>query len=255
MSAKSDNFEKDVAKGITKMWGGLGLVAERPSVGTGYSDVRLKYKNQFYWLEVKMNHTDNLANPRVFYDGTRWNTTYKTPAAKHSVEQLNSSTALTRKFHRKINKYSGIKKAKIPTTKGGLGDEKAVPLETMRSFFDDGVFSTRYILDNKNVDIASLVTEHYTEGKDAPTYYLQAADDFYLIGTKDPLGLNKGLRGKRRIPVLSGRGDFRVRVATRSKFYEVQSEIKIKEFISSPYSVLEGSNKLNPFSNLLTKDI
>ena len=255
MSAKSDKFERDVATGITKMWKGLGLIAERPSVGTGYSDVRLKYKNQFYWLEVKMNHTDNLANPRVFYNGIRWDTTYKTPAAKHSVKQLNSSNALIRKFHREINKYSGIRNAKIPTTKGGLADEKAVPLEEMRSFFDNRVFNSRYILDNKNVDIASLVTEHYTKGKDEPAHYMQAGDDFYLIGTKDPLKLNRRLRGKKRIPVLSGKGNFRVRVATRSKFYEVQAEIKIKDFVSSPYSVLKGSKKLNPFSNLLTKNI
>jgi len=255
MSAKSDKFEKDVAKEITRMWGGLGLIAERPSVGTGYSDVRLKYKKQFHWLEVKMNHTDNLANPRMFYNGTRWDTTYKTPAAKHSVKQLNLNPTLTRKFHKAINKYSGISRAKIPTTKGGLRDEKAVPLESMRSFFDDDVFDSRYILDNKDVNIASLVTEHYTKGKDAPAYYMQAADDFYLIGNTDPLNLNKGLRGKRRIPVLSGKGDFRIRIATRSKFYEVQAEIKIKNFVSSPYSVMEGSDKLNPFANLLTKDI
>ena len=118
MSAKSDKFEKDVATGITKMWKGLGLIAERPSVSTGYSDVRLKYKNQFYWLEVKMNHTDNLANPRVFYDGMRWKTTYRTPAAEYSVRQLNSGNSLTKKFLKEINDYSVIHKAKIPTTKG-----------------------------------------------------------------------------------------------------------------------------------------
>jgi hypothetical protein len=255
MSAKSDKFEKDVATQITKMWKGFGLKAERPSVGTEYSDVRLKYKNKFFWLEVKMNHTDNLANPRVFYTGTQWKTTYKTPAAEYSVKQLNSGDSLTRKFLKEINNFSGIHKAKIPTTKGGLKDGDAVPLKKMKQFFDDKIFNSRYILDKENVDIASLVTKHYTIGKAEPAYYMQAGDDFYLISTKDPLGLNKGLRGKKKIPVLSGKGNFRVRVATRSQFYEVQAEIKIKTLKSSPYSLLKGTKKLNPFTNLLTKDI
>ena len=48
MSAKSDKFEKDVAEGITNMWNGLGLIAERPPASTAYSDVRLKYNGKYY---------------------------------------------------------------------------------------------------------------------------------------------------------------------------------------------------------------
>ena len=58
--------EKMVADAIDN----LGLVtASRPSVGTEYADVLIeeyKGKKVNTWLEVKMSHTDNLSNPRVF---------------------------------------------------------------------------------------------------------------------------------------------------------------------------------------------
>ena len=89
MSAASDKFENDVAKNINKL---PGITATRPKVSTEYSDVLMKYKNLKVWIEVKMSHTDNLSNPRVFYDKGKWQTTYKTPAAKHTVDILNKST-------------------------------------------------------------------------------------------------------------------------------------------------------------------
>ena len=67
----------------------------------------------------------------------------------------------------------------------------------------------------------------------------------YLISDKNPLKLP----GK--IPVLSGSGDFKVRVSTRSEFYEVQVELKIKEFqpSKSPFSVFgDGKKQKNPFA-------
>ena len=118
MSAVSDKFEKDVAEEVDKL---PGIKATRPSVGTDYSDVKLEYKNIKTWLEVKMSHKDNLSNPRVFYDKGKWQTTYKTPAAKAAVDILNKSTQ-AKKFIKDIAEYSGIpvKDIKIPTTKSGL---------------------------------------------------------------------------------------------------------------------------------------
>jgi hypothetical protein len=70
---------------------------------------------------------------------------------------------------------------------------------------------------------------------------MQAGDDFYLISSKNPLKLPKN------IPVLTGSGDFKVRVATRSQFYEIQAEIKIKDMPDSEYSLMPGTKKKNPF--------
>lgn len=238
MSAASDKYEKDVADNLKK----LGIKAERPKVGTDYPDVRVDYNKRTSWLEVKMNHTDNLSNPRMFYENGKWQTTYKTPAAQYAVDILNSSPQ-TKKFLQDIAKFTGIpfKSLKIPTTKSGLKDPGAVPLKQMKDYFSKpGV--NRYIANKENVDLGQVVTEHYTIGKTEPAEYMQAGDDFYRIGKGDPFKLGA------TIPLLKGIGDFKVRIGTRSEFYEVQAEIKIKQMPMSAYSVKPGTTKKNPFS-------
>jgi hypothetical protein len=241
MSAASDKFEQDVAKEINKL---PGIDASRPSVGTGFSDVKIEYKNIKTWVEVKMSHTDNLSNPRVYYENGQWKTTYKTPTAEAAVDILNKSPE-AKKFIDNISKFSGIPKKdiKIPTTKSGLKEPGAVSLQIMKAYFDQPGIN-RYIANDENRDLGKLVTEHYTEGKTEPAYYMQAGDDFYRISNKNPLGLDAS------IPLLKGSGDFKVRVATRSEFYEVQAEIKIKKMPKSNYSVAPKTNKQNPFMGM-----
>lgn len=238
MSAASDKYEKDVAQYVNNI---PGIKAERPSVGTDYPDVRLTYMSFKTWLEVKMNHTDNLSNPRVYYENGKWNTTYKTPAAIEAVNILNSSLD-SKKFIKDISKFSGIpeKDIKIPTTKSGLKQPGAVPLHVMKSYFDQPGIN-RYIANKQNFDLGKVVTDHYTKGKTEPAYYMQAGDDFYRISKTDPLKLGND------IPLLAGKGDFKVRVSTRSEFYEVQAEIKITNMPNSKYSVKPGTKKINPF--------
>jgi hypothetical protein len=238
MSTASDKYEKDVADSVNKI---SGVKAIRPPGDTAYADVKITYKGTTSWMEVKMNHTDNLSNPRVFYTQGKWGTTYDTPAAKAAVDILNSSP-MAKKFLADLAKFSGIplRSIKIPTTKGGLKEEGAVPLSVMKAYFDKpGV--NRYIANSENMDLGKVVTEHYTLGKAEPAYYMQAADDFYRISNRDPFKLGAS------IPLLSGRGDFKVRVSTRSEFYEVQAEIKIQNMPDSKYSVKPGTKKLNPF--------
>ena len=111
-----------------------GINAER-RVGTQYSDVKLTLDGgEVAWLEVKMNHTDNLTNYRIFYDGRKWDTTYTTTAAKKAVEIMNKSQE-AKDFIKAIEKFSGIKAPLIPTTKTGLRDKKAVPLSVMKEYF------------------------------------------------------------------------------------------------------------------------
>jgi hypothetical protein len=241
MSDASDLFEASIAKSINKV---AGMAATRPTADTALSDVLIKKFNNkaaHTWVEVKMNHTDNLSNPRVFYQKGKWQTTYKTPAAKAAVDILNASGE-AKAFIKNIAKFAGIPVSKIiiPTNKGMLKDPNAVPLDVMKEYFEKpGV--NRYIANQQNYNLGKLVTEHYTIGKKEPAYYMQAGDDFYLISKANPLGLSKN------IPLLSGRGDFKVRVATRSEFYEVQAEIKIKNMPSSSFSVKPGTAKKNPF--------
>lgn len=241
MSAASDRHEKMVADALDN----LGLVtASRPSVGTEYADVLIEEyngKKVNTWLEVKMSHTDNLSNPRVFYNHGRWQTTYKTPAAKTAIDVLNGSPQ-AKQFVKDVATFANIdpSRVEIPTTKGGLRDPNAVPLDLMKAYFDQpGI--TRYIAKVDNFNMGKVVTLHYTIGKKEPAYYMQAGDDFYQISRKNPLSLSN------QIPVLSGKGEFKVRVATRSKFYEVQAEIKIMKLPNSSWSVLPNSGKKNPF--------
>ena len=238
MSTASDKYEKDVANNVDKI---PGVVATRPPGDTAYADVKITYKKVTSWLEVKMSHTDNLSNPRVYYEKGEWKTTYKTPSAKAAVDILNKDPK-TKKFLMAISKFSGIplKQLKIPTTKGGLKEEGAVPLHVMKMFFDQPNIN-RYIANSENLDLGKIVTEHYTKGKAEPAYYMQAGDDFYRISNEDPFKLGA------TIPLLSGRGDFKVRVATRSEFYEVQAEIKIDKMPNSKYSLKPGTDKTNPF--------
>lgn len=237
MSARSDAYEREIANEINKI---NGVSASRPTMGTNYSDVRVTRGNVSTWVEVKMNHTDNLANPRVYYD-QRWKTTYSTPAATRAVQILNSSPQ-ARQFVSNLSSFSGIPVSdiKIPTTKGGLNQNGAVPLATMVRYFSQPNVN-RYIMSQENYNLGDLVTEHYTEGKAQPAYYMQAGDDFYRISNRNPLRLTND------IPLLIGTGDFKVRVSTRTEFYEVQAEIKIKEMPTSEYSFKPNTTKKNPF--------
>ena len=244
-SKASDAFEFSVAEAIDSI--SDNIKADRPSVGTQFADVLVTVDGQTSWLEVKMNSTDNLSNPRVFYNGKSWDTTYKTPTAKYAVDLLNGSSD-AQKFIAEIAQFSGIASPVLPTTKGGLKDPNAVPLEVMREFVEGR--GGRYIASENNIDIGALVTQHYTAGKAEPANYMQSGDSFYLIGGADPFGLNAANGGG--IPTLGGAGDFKMRVSTRSSFYEIQAEVKIKKFdpASSPYSALGGSKKKNPFAAL-----
>jgi hypothetical protein len=242
MSAAADKYEKDVADYLAQ----LGVPASRPPVSSKYSDILIKRGSQRVWLEVKMNHTDNLGNTRVSFDGKQWTaapdkgSNKLSPLKQFCVDTLNGSRD-AKKFLDDLAKFANMREIQVPTTLGGLKDPKAVPLDVMKDFFKS---RNRYILKIPNVDLGKLVTDHYLEGKAEPAYYMQAGDDFYLIGRDNPLGL------PRDIPLVKGKGEFKMRVSTRSRFYEVQPEVKITDMPNSPYSVMPGTRKKNPFINL-----
>ena len=246
MSA-ADQYEIDVANYIKS----LGIDAERPKVSSKWSDVIINHpiKRSFkdsIWLEVKMNHTDNLGNTRVFFDGNKWDASPEkegglSPLKQFCVDTLNNSRD-AKKFIEDLEKFTGMTGIKIPTTLGGLKDPKAVPLDKMKDFFAN---RNRYILKLPNVDMGKLVTDHYLEGKEAPAYYMQAGDDFYMIGKKNPLKVPSD------VPQVSGSGEFKMRISTRSRFYEVQPEVKIEKMEKSPYSLKPGTTKKNPFERIL----
>ena len=253
-SPASDAWEHKIAADISSKYKKHGIIAERPSTSTSYSDVLVicdKLDKPRTWLEVKMNHTDNLSNPRFFFDGKTWGSTYG-GIAPTLVEFLNNSTDVAL-FVRELGKFAGIKgKPIIPTNKSII--KQADPTTTITRDTMARFLRTRsqYILDLDDVDLAPYVIQHYKD-KEEPASYLQAGDDFYIL-TSDPLGFNKrrtSNAGWPRLPKIMGTGKLRVRVGVRTEFYEIQAEVKITNMPDSPYSVLKESKKLNPFDILV----
>jgi hypothetical protein len=237
MSKKSDQHERYVASSLNVL---KGVEAARPVKGTDYSDVLVDYKGHSAWLEIKMTHKDNLANPRVYFNKKAWKTRAYTPVGGIIVQELNKSQ-VSRAFVENLADFSDIPLHSIfiPSTRGELNsEENVVPRETMKRYC---TINSKYVYDVQDTDLSDIVTLHYTKGKTEPAYYMQAGDDFYRISNTNPLGLSND------IPLLEGTGKFRVRVSNRSKFYEVQAEIKMRDLVSSQFSVLPGSQKQNPF--------
>lgn len=234
-SQASDLYEKAVADYLRK----LGVTVISTTHDTSYSDVKVEYNGNVSWIEVKMGHKDNLANPRFFFDGEKWDTTYATPIAAYAVNILNTDSQ-AKKFVNDLKKFTGKKNITIPTTRSGLRDPNAVSLEKMVEFVEQRP-QKRYILKHDDVNVSELVIQHYLKGKVEPAHYLQAGDDFYRLSKQNPLKLPQS------IPLFNGNGTFNIRVSTRSEFYEVQLEAKVTHMENSPYSVKPGTKKLNPF--------
>lgn len=245
MSAASDRYEQDVAKYLKTS----GVDAERPTASVKYPDIRVNsYKNvRNIWIEVKMSHTDNLGNPRVSYVEGKWTAAAPLdPVKKFAINYLSKNTNTTA-FLKDIAKFAKMdwKSMILPSTKGLLSEHNAVSYNTVAKYFKS---KSQYILDIPNVDLGALVTAHYLEAKQEPAHYLQAGDDFYMIGTSNPLKLPLD------IPVLgsnrSATGNFKMRISVRSTasgFYEIQPEIKLTTMPDSPYSIKPGTSKPNPF--------
>lgn len=234
----SDKFEKDIAAHIDTM---KGINATRPVVSNKYSDVLITLDGgEQAWLETKLSHRTNLANPRIFYDGNKWDTTYVMKSAQLAVELMNTSPE-AQEFIHAISKFSGIENPVIPTVGSGLKNANAVPLSVMRDYFNQPGMN-RYILTIADVDLTDVVHDHYTNAKAEPVHYMQSGDDFYRIGELNPLNVPAD------VPLWTGSGYFLVRVATRETYYEVQVEIKVATMSDSPYSLRPGTTKRNPLT-------
>lgn len=241
---RADAYEHAIADHLTNS---LLIPSTRPKVSSKYSDVLIEYAGKKAWLEVKMGTKDNLGNTRVFYDGLRWKASYKedeiSPLKDYSVNVLNCSF-LAKQFIIDLKKHCGLDTMIIPTTREGLRYAFAPSTEKMTSFFDNR--DTRYILKEDEHDLGKITREHYTAGKAEPVHYMQAGDNFYWLGGRDPFNICRR-PSKRAIPLLTGIGTFKVRVSTRSQFYEVMPELKILDMKESPYSIMPGTTKENPF--------
>ena len=245
-SKKADQYEIAVANYLKDM----GLNATRPAVNATYSDILIKdFNGQDIWIEVKMNHTDQLGNTRAFFNGKNWDASKDKagpskgklgPLKKYIVKKLDIEA---KPFLDDLRKFVGRDDIIVPTTIGLLRNPKSVTQDEMKAFLKKR--PAQYIINLPKQNLGKLVTDHYNNGKSEPTNYMQAGDDFYRIGKKDPLKLGN------KIPLFSGEGPFKMRIGMRTKYYEVQPEVKITGGMpNSPYSIKPGTKKLNPFKSI-----
>lgn len=268
----SDQYEIDVAKWIDKS-GVKGLSSERPKVGTSYSDVRITYSKPAQkasrgkpaqkavlvrtWLEVKMNHTDNLMNLRLSFVGGAWkiesedsatspgavslaNEINADPQAKAWIESLREW--LTKNTKAKTRFTGDPDNFTLFSTKTRRkGDPNTVSPETMKLFLSTQ--PTKNICSIANFDIGKVVTLHYLKGKTEPAHYISAGDDFYRLGKSNPLKIPN-------VPEFTGRNRLVFRVGDRTGNFELQPEVKLlsSQVKHSIYSVKPKSPKKNPFN-------
>jgi hypothetical protein len=241
-SRASDKFELAIADSLADM----GYDASRPKVDSTYSDVLVKYKGKKVWIEVKMNHTDNLGNTRASWDGKNWvSAPEKRGPLAGKMGPLKVYIAKMLKAHAKdfVSKITAATgKSKINTNKGPQQKDKdTISHEEMKAFM--ATQKDQYIVTVPGQNLGAVVRDHYAKGgKTEAAYYLQAGDDFYRLSNEDPLGVAKD------VPMFSGKGDFRMRVGIRTGMYEIQPEVKVKSMENSPYSIKPGTRKKNPFT-------
>lgn len=250
MSAISDKYERDVATYIDSQI--RAVHADRPRVGSDYSDVRIKYKKAVAWLEVKMAHDNALVSSRLFYKDGKWQSTYKTNVATEAIDHLEKSddakafiknlVAFLRK--RKLKTAIDLDNIMLSTTATGMREKNAVQREDLDAYFAQPTVRTKYIMILSDYNIGQTVTEHYNKHKSGGgAFYIQTGDDFLLMGDGNPLEFKTG------IPSLEGRGYFKVGVRNAKNFYEILTELKIRKMPYSTCSFKPGTKKDNPFLN------
>ena len=257
MSTSSD-YEDAVAANIHNATKGVIGIRHKSGIQsmTSYPDVEVKYKGISTWVEVKMNHTDNLMNPRFKYVAGKWAVSGVDSVAIQELTQIFNTSKDAKMWVDELrsfikdpkNKYQGNPaEMTIHSLVGDRAkDKNSVPLITMKKFLASR--PNKNIFKIENIDVGSLVTKHYTKGKSAAALYVSSGDDFYRFGNKNPFKFTL-----KEAPVFKGTNGITYRIGDRSSNFEIMVEVKLKNISamgSSACSVKPGSSKPNPFSNL-----
>lgn len=264
-SLNSDAREFEVAK-IIDNWlkkNKSSLRAKRPDVSPHYADVAIIDPNKgdrgwFAWVEVKMNLTDNLANSRIKYDGTKW--------FSNGVSQMFCDDFLNQggkyykeaqNFIKMLAKILGKKPKDIKLSDsampGKLTQEEILKVQDY--LYKNNL--TKNIIPDKEVDATKYVSYHYAYDKGVPgditpVAYIQLGDNF-LRFPKDYLGKNfDPLKFGNSVPILSINGHLAIRLSVRSQKYEILPTLKAYSITQgglnadSNYSFAPGSSKDYP---------
>ena len=216
--------------------------------------MKLTYNSNVSWMEIKCNHSDNLASTRVFWNGPekKWDVslgkTGMNPIKQKMMEVLNEGEGKEQAddFLEKICQLTGKQKYQliIPTNKSQLKSEYSVTFDQLKEYHQ--TYENQYFVKIDKVDIGPIISEQYSFGKAAPVGYLQVADDFYALA--DCFSLKK----RYNIPDFESVGSFNFRFLFREtkRWIELIPELKSKEYTPSPFSCLNYKEKINPFDCL-----
>lgn len=250
-SKASAAYEFAVAKEINLWAHQYDMSAERPPVDTHYSDVVVydKNGNKVSWIEVKMNHRDNLCNERMSFKDGKWIAAGKSGKAIADMYLNKSSSPVydaVQDWLKGAAEMFGIKQLnkmylKTATTESSQINSGAITGKQMDKYLKSR--GTQYIFNKIGInDIQEFLEQHYTQSKAEPAYYIQTGDDFYRIGSKNPLKL-------KNVPVINANGFIAVRIGFRDagRAFEIQPEFKmIAVNANSDYSFKPGTTKQKP---------
>lgn len=246
MSKDSEIYELRVATLLNRIPG----VSAKKMGGVEYSDVFIRYKGAQSWLEVKMNHSDNLINTRMSYEKGKW-TAVNEGAGTKEVLGIISSSFEAKQFLIEMGKLNkpGVAEVTLSTTKGAANKDGVISFDDMKDYFAKK--PNKYIATINNVDAASIVSKHYTNGKKEPAYYIQIGDDFYRTSEANPFELGTS---DKEVPIFNAKGTLKVRVSyERNSYYVIVPELKAKIAQPSEYSTMPATKKINPFTPITKK--
>ena len=210
------------------------ILIQRPNVSDKYADFKvidlLTGKNS--WLEDKSHKGDRLMNVGAKYFNGSWIfngnsnkfTKQITPllneAAKDFIEEFN------------VTIFDGNK------------DQLFIDLLNAQRNGRKVAITDKIHISN----MGELISDYYNNSKAEPCHYIQMGDNFYLLGSDNPLELSKD------IPLLKGEGFFSLRFCINNikgvaKSVRTKPEVMFNHKLlkDSPYSMMEGTEKINPF--------
>lgn len=199
--------------------------AYRPTRSSEFSDMLVEYAGLTSWIEIKMTTHCNLLNSRAQFDKS-W-----TCASSILSRALNSSEQ-AQDFIQELRTFS---------TQEPVLSYDGTGLDVMSAFVKER--NRQYVHEEEKVKIRDVVEEHYLSGKRRSVHYIQIGDNFYSISSLDPLGLN--------VPVFDPIGHIKIRLALRSKRYEILAEVKCTDIEESEYSLYPFTEKKCPFINIV----
>ena len=285
-SAISDQYERDVANNMDAWFSAnqLDFLAERPTVDTTYSDIEVTDLNTDYstFVEVKMNHTDNLYNKRlnvvngVFVpvtidedavigdsicdDYLNKNTTILDELSEF-LKTYNPRTLIENEYFNNVGITNNLDNAEIKKKINLVSSKKTpllnkngdpvVPASIMHKFINNQKTNSgdQYFYKASRIPIRDLLISHYTYGKAEPATYIQTGDDFFKLSSEDRIKFIDPITSKDvpLFPEVIGH----LCVGFRKRFggpgYEIQPELKIDKMDKhSPYSFKPGTNKELP---------